>query len=467
MTTNTDHTAPLMASVSGVRGVVGASLTPETVCRFTGALAAWLAENEAGDAVILGRDGRKGGDVVAACAAAAFRAAGFRVIDLGVATTPTVGLMVKRYAAAGGLAITASHNPAEWNGLKPITARGAAPSPDQAAEILARFHAGKTLAVPHDKLGALDADDTAAHAHVAAVLEALSPLCPIDRIAERRFSVALDAVNASGSLPGPMLLEALGCSVERVACDGSGVFPHTPEPTEENLRSLTSAAKGRAAAFAQDPDADRLAVIDETGRYIGEEYTLALCARAILTLGKSGGEAAVLAANLSTSRMIDDVAAKAGATVARAPVGEANVVATMREKNAILGGEGNGGVVWPAVVEIRDSLSSMALVLALMAAENRPLSQIVADLPAYAIVKRKTPIREGLAPAAVAALKKKHASESLDEQDGLRIDFADPPSWVHVRPSNTEPILRVIAEAPTQADADRIADDAEALIATL
>ena len=165
--------------------------------------------------------------------------------------------------------------------------------------------------------------------------------------------------------------------------------------------------------------------------------------------------------------MIDDVAALHGATVARAPVGEANVVAMMREKNALLGGEGNGGVVWPAVVEIRDSLSAMALVLALMAAEERPLSEIVADLPAYAIVKRKAPIREGLAPAAVAALKEKHAGETLDEQDGLRIDFADPPSWVHVRPSNTEPILRVIAEAPEQADAERIADEAEALIAAL
>ena len=278
-----------MASVSGVRGVVGASLTPETVCRFVGAFAGWLAENETGDAVVLGRDGRKGGDVVSSCAAAAFRAAGFRVIDLGVATTPTVGLMIKRYSAAGGLAVTASHNPAEWNGLKPVTGRGAAPAPGQAAEILDRFHAGQALAVPHEKLGGLDADDTAAHAHVAAVLEALSAVCPLETVTGRRFSVALDAVNASGSLPGPMLLEALGCAVERVACDGSGVFPHTPEPTGENLRSLTSAASGCDAAFALDPDADRLAVIDETGRYIGEEYTLALCARAILSLGESGG----------------------------------------------------------------------------------------------------------------------------------------------------------------------------------
>jgi len=458
-----------MASVSGVRGIVGASLTPEVIARFCGALAGWLREQSGGSgeaSVVVGRDGREGGEVAASLAIAALRSAGMRVIDLGVATTPTVGFMVVRHGAAGGLALTASHNPAEWNGLKPITSAGSAPSLADATEILNRFHAGHTRWAAHADLGGLDGDDSAAHAHVAAVLQAIGPVCPAETIISRGFRVALDSVNASGSLAGAMLLEALGCSVERVACDGSGVFPHTPEPTRENLTSLSAVAKdaGADVSFAQDPDADRLAVVDETGRYIGEEYTLVLAATALLG---TGGQGATLAANLSTSRMIDDVAAALGATVVRTAVGEANVVTGMRAHGCVLGGEGNGGVIWPAVVDIRDSLGAMALVLALMAQREEPLSAIVDAMPSYAIVKRKAAIRDGLADAAIAALKQRYAGDAMDVQDGLRVDFADPPSWVHVRASNTEPILRVIAEAPDSAAADRLADEVEGVLAAL
>jgi len=454
-----------MASVSGVRGIVGSSLTPEVVARFAGAFAGWLIEGGgSGGAVVLGRDGRRGGEVVAQVAAGSLRAAGLRVIDLGVAMTATVGLMTRHHRALGGLVLTASHNPAEWNGLKPITGEGSAPAPEDAAAILGRFHAGDAAWACADHLGDIDADDTAAHNHVATVLEAIERVTPVSEIANRRFRVALDSVNASGSLAGPMLLEALGCSVERVACDGSGVFPHTPEPTEANLRSLCEAARGSDVdvAFAQDPDADRLAIVDERGRYIGEELTLALAARALL----AGRSAAVVAANLSTSRMIDDVASELGFAVVRTPVGEANVVAAMRGRDAALGGEGNGGVIWPEVVHVRDSLGAMALTLALMTREGTPLSGIVAALPSYAIVKRKAPVREGLAERAYAALKERFSGGRFDEQDGLRVDLDDPPSWVHVRPSNTEPILRVIAEAPTQQDAERLADEAERVIAS-
>jgi len=458
-----------MASVSGVRGVVGASLTPEVIARFCGALAGWLRENAGSGAtasVVVGRDGRAGGEVPAAVATASLRSAGLRVIDLGIATTPTVGYMVKRHGALGGLALTASHNPAEWNGLKPITSAGSAPAPEEAAEILQRFHDDDASWAGHDELGGWDGDDTAAHAHVAAVLDALSAVCPIEEIARRRFKVALDSVNASGSLAGAMLLEALGCDVERVACDGSGVFPHTPEPTAANLTSLCDVAKGTSvdAAFAQDPDADRLAIVDETGRYIGEEYTLVLAVKALLG---GGGSGETLAANLSTSRMIDDVASELGATVVRTAVGEANVVAQMRAKGCVLGGEGNGGVIWPAVVDIRDSLGAMALTLALMARSEGPLSAIVDALPSYAIVKKKAAIRDGLADAAIAALKERYAGARMDEQDGLRLDFDDPASWVHVRASNTEPILRVIAEAPDRAEAERLAGEVEGVIASL
>ncbi len=458
-----------MASVSGVRGIVGASLTPGVISRFCGAFVSWLRAQPGcavRPAVVVGRDGRAGGEVVAALAVSALRAAGVRVIDAGVATTPTVGFVVKRYQADGGLALTASHNPAEWNGLKPITRLGSAPAPAEAQEILERFERGAAAWAGHDELGELDGDDSAAHAHVAAALEALERVYPVEKIAAKRFRVALDSVNASGSLAGAMLLEALGCSVERVACDGSGVFPHTPEPTAENLTSLSEIARSSEVdvAFAQDPDADRLAIVDENGRYIGEEYTLVLAAKALLG---DGGAGATLAVNLSTSRMIDDVAAELGASVVRAPVGEANVVASMRERGCVLGGEGNGGVIWPAVVDIRDSLGAMALVLALMAREGKTLSEIVDGLPRYAIVKKKAGIREGLAVAAIGALKEKYAGNAMDEQDGLRVDFEDPPSWVHVRASNTEPILRVIAEAPTHDEAERIAGECESVIAAL
>ncbi len=468
MSTRTKKEAvPLMASVSGVRGIVGESLTPEVVSRFCGALAGWLVDQTGcaeKPSIVVGRDGRAGGEVVASVAIGALRSAGFRVIDLGVAMTPTVGFMVQRHGADGGLALTASHNPAEWNGLKPITRLGSAPALAEAQEILDRFHTGTTRWATSDELGDLDADDSAAHAHVAAVLQGISKVCPIEAIAAKRFRVALDAVNASGSLAGPMLLEALGCSVERVACDGSGVFPHTPEPTETNLTSLCEVVRsaGVDVAFAQDPDADRLAIVDNNGRYIGEEFTIVLAAKALVR-----ERGASLAVNLSTSRMIDDLAAEIGASVVRTAVGEANVVAGMRERGCVLGGEGNGGVIWPEIVDIRDSLGAMALVLALMAQDGRALREIVDGLPSYAIVKRKAAIRDGLADAAIGALKERYAGAAIDEQDGLRIDFSDPPSWVHVRASNTEPILRVIAEAPKAGEAERIADEAGAVIAGL
>ena len=471
MTTTQHSSAPLMASVSGVRGIVGASLTPGVIARFVGAHVSWLIDHAPSGttrALVLARDGRAGGEVIAQCAAAACRAAGIRVIDLGVATTPTAGYMVTHHAAAGGLVLTASHNPAEWNGLKPLTSAGRAPQPEEAAEILARFHDRTARWAPAGELGACDADDTAAHAHGAALLRAIEPVCPVKDIAARGYRVALDSVNASGATAGLMLLAALGCEVTPIACEPTGVFPHTPEPTAENLKDLTAAAldAGADVAFAQDPDADRLAIVDDTGRYIGEEFTLVIAADALL--GSPAGKGApAIAANLSTSRMIDDLAAGRGARVVRTPVGEANVVAGMNAASAVLGGEGNGGVIWPEVVEIRDSLVAMALTLALMTREGAPLSAIVDTYPRYAIVKLKAPIREGLAAAAIAALAERYPDAAHDTQDGLRLDFADPPSWLHVRASNTEPILRLIAEAPTAEAAEALAREAQGVIAAL
>lgn len=456
-----------MITVSGCRGVVGGSLTPETICRYVGAFSAWLEEQKApGDGpVVVGRDGRRGGDVIADIAMSALRASGRRVIDLGIAMTATTGLMVRRHNGAGGLVVTASHNPAEWNGLKPLTADGRAPDASQAERIVTLFHEGRRVLAPHDALGARDGDDTGHHAHVAAVLEAIDRVVNIDQIKRRGVRVALDSLNCSGAVGGMLLLDALGCELIHVNRDSSGDFPHPPEPIEEHLKDLCMLVKESFCdiGFAQDPDADRLVIVDEKGTYIGEEYTLALGAEALLGAG-GFGSAATLAANLSTSRMIDDVAKKHRARVVRTPVGEANVVSAMVREGCALGGEGNGGVVWPEIVHIRDSLSAIALTLALMTRENASLSELVGRTPAYAIDKRKVAIREGLADKASAAIRQRWSKARIDTQDGVRIDLDDEGAWLHVRASNTEPILRLIAEAPTKQRAAALLDEAQSVI---
>jgi len=463
---NGDAGAPLMLSVSGCRGVVGASLTPEVAARFATAVGAWLSEQggEPGDSVVRARDGRAGGRVWAGLAGAALSACGFRVIDLGVAATPTAGVMVEHHAAAGGVVITASHNPQEWNGMKALDRRGRAPHPKEAGRIRERFDNPPARLAPWDALGRMDADDTGAHVHVARVLAALEGIVPASAIRERRLRVAVDSVNASGAPGARLLLEGLGCEVTSLSADESGRFPHPPEPTAANLGDLQDAARagGVDVAFAQDPDADRLAIVDEQGRYIGEEKTLALAGEALLGGARAGGETPLIAVNLSTSRMIEDVAAARGAEVRRTPVGEANVVAGMdpRPGRLVFGGEGNGGVIWPEVVSIRDSLGAMALILALMVREDRPISDLADRLPAYEIVKEKTPI-EGVDPArALRRVGEVFADARVDRQDGVRVDLPDEKAWIHARASNTEPILRVIAEAPTRARAAALAETA-------
>lgn len=468
----TDHagaSAPLMLSVSGCRGIVGASLTPELIAAFACAAAGWIAQSTGAPqpTVVLACDGRRGGPVLKDIAAASLAACGCRVIDIGVATTPTVGVMVTHHRAHGGLTLTASHNPGQWNGLKVIDATGAAPGAEQASQIIARYKERRLLSATPDAFGAVTHDDSAAKVHVARVMDALASVADIAAIRARRFQVVLDSVNASGARAGHLLLDELNCQVTHLNADNSGIFPHAPEPTAENLAELcTKVAAARAdVGFAQDPDADRLAILDESGRYIGEEYTLALAAMALL--GAPGAPRGVnMAVNLSTSRMIDDVAERHGAKVARSAVGEANVVAAMRAKDCLLGGEGNGGVIWPRITMIRDSLGAMALTLALLARERTPLSAIVAGTPSYAIEKRKVDLRPGLTDRALAAAERVAPGGTIDRQDGVRVDFRTPSGkgWLHVRASNTEPILRLIAEAPTAAEAREVLDRAAALI---
>lgn len=444
-----------MIGVSGMRGMVGGTLTPEVVVRMASALAVHVGRSGApkdGVAyrVVFGRDGRVSGTFVRDAAVSALVAHGVAVVDLDIVTTPTVALMVRELGADAGVVATASHNPAPWNGLKFLRHDGIAPPPADAAAIRELFERRATAHVPVERLCPVTHDGGAHARHVGKVLELVDVL----GISARRYKVVLDSVCGAGAVPTSMLLHRLGCQLVHLNGSPTGRFPHDPEPTEANLTELAAEVKRQRAhvGFAQDPDADRLAIVDEHGRYIGEEYTLALCAAHVLS--KKPG--ATVAANLSTSRMVDDIARQYGGRVVRTPVGEANVVQGMLTSGAVLGGEGNGGVIDPRVVPGRDSLTAIAMVLQRMAATGKSVSELVAELPRYEILKTKFECRREDAERAVAAVRAAFADERVDTQDGVRVDFAD--GWVHARPSNTEPIMRIIAEAPTRARATELVD---------
>ncbi|MCH7703113.1 MAG: phosphoglucosamine mutase, partial [Planctomycetes bacterium] len=373
----------LIMSVSGIRGVVGETMTPQVAANVGFA----YADHLAGGRIVVGRDSRESGETLQAALVAGLVAGGCEVIDLGVVSTPGVGIMVGQRRAAGGVVITASHNPGEWNGIKFITADGHAPGSDGVEAIFEIYRRRPPQPVPATSRAAGRAIDQSTHECPVAQVLAI-----VDResIAARRFKVVLDSNHGAGGPGGRRLLDALGCDVVHLHPETTGRFAHPPEPLREHLTELCIRTRecNATVGFAQDPDADRLAMADETGAYIGEEYTLALVARAVFA--RRPGPAAT---NLCTSRMIDDAAARAGGScvVHRTPTGEANVVEAMKAHDCVIGGEGNGGVIDPRVVYIRDSLVAMAWTLQLLADEGRPLSQIVTDMPAYAMVKTKFP----------------------------------------------------------------------------
>ncbi|MBV8782120.1 MAG: phosphoglucosamine mutase [Phycisphaerae bacterium] len=430
-----------------MRGTIGGTLTPAVVQRMAAAFAAFLKDSVGPGRppkVVFGRDSRPSGFWVRDAAVAALVASGLEVIDLDIVTTPGVAMMVKWLAADAGVIATASHNPIEWNGLKFLNSSCVAPPPADVARIRKYYDESRTSWTEVQHL-VPPAHNGETHAlHVKKVLDHVDKL----GISSKRFKVVLDSVNGAGCVATATMLSKLGCQLIHLYDKPDGHFPHAPEPTAENLTALASEVRRQKASvgFAQDPDADRLAIVDENGRYIGEEYSLALCAQWLLS--KHPG---VAVTNLSTSRMLDDVAAANNSRVIRTPVGEANVIDTMLKHGATIGGEGNGGVIDPRIVPGRDSLVGMAYVLQLMAATGKTVSQLVADIPSYVIVKTKFECRREDADRAVAALRAKFANEKLDAQDGLRIDWPD--AWVHARSSNTEPIMRVIAEARDEAAA--------------
>ena len=442
--------APLMLSVSGARGIVGKSMTPEVAHRLAAIWGQHVASTESSPLMVLARDSRPSGPELAEAAAQGLCDAGCRVISLGIAATPTVGVMIGSARASGGVMITASHNPSPWNGLKLLDGMGTAPSSDVAAAIIERFRSDEQ--VPSRTASMEVVEETRGHdTHGAKVLGQIDPAV----IQNRGFKVVLDSVNGAGGIAGASLLKRLGCEVVHLGEEPTGDFFHPPEPRKEHLGALCEAVleAGADIGFAQDPDADRLAIVDDRGEYIGEEFTLALAARSFLAR-----QPGPTAANLSTSRLIDDVAAEFGCQVHRSAVGEANVAQSMRAAGAVIGGEGNGGVMLPAVTWVRDSLSAMALVLDLLCRESQPLSTIVEGMPRYAMLKQTIELagseaRSKLASGMTAVID--HYAEqpdaTLHTEDGVRVDL--PEGWIHLRPSNTEPIARLIIESEDEASA--------------
>src|SRR5260221_4073062 len=435
----------LMVSVSGVRGRVGAGLTPEIVAKFAAGFGAWASKGANGASIVVGRDSRVSGPMFHRVVLSALQSVGCTIIDVGMAPTPTIQLAVEHHHASGGLAITASHNPIEWNALKFIGPSGAFLDASESAAMRAVVE-GEIPRATWDKLGDFVPDPQAIERHQKMILAL--PFLDVDGIRRRGFHVALDCVRGAGGAFMPSFLEQLGCRVASINLETDGRFPRSPEPVPENLHDLEALVKtsGADIGFAVDPDVDRLALVSDEGRAIGEDYTLALAARLVLRHRKGP-----VVTNLSTSLLIDDVARAAGVAAVRAPVGEVNVAVRMRELGAPIGGEGNGGVILPEVHLGRDAPVGTALLLQLLAEERRPLSEIVADLPRYVIVKEKLERPDASLDVVYGALRSAFPDASVDSQDGLRLSWKD--RWRHVRPSGTEPIVRVIAEAPDDASA--------------
>ncbi len=435
----------LMVSVSGIRGRVGDALTPEVVSRYAAAFGAWSIAQGRSTQIVVGRDSRVSGPMFHRIVVGTLQLVGCDVIDIGLTTTPGCQLAVEHHHAAGGLMLSASHNPIEWNALKCIGASGLFLEAGEGTAMRALVDAGIPYA-SWDKIGTVTEDADAASRHIEAVLAI--PYLDQVKIRARHFKVALDCVRGAGSTIMPELLERLGCEVVGINLEPDGRFPREPEPTAENLKELERLVKesGADIGFAVDPDVDRLALVADGGRAIGEDFTLALAARVVLRHRKGP-----LVTNLSTSLVVEDAAREAGVEAVRAPVGEVNVAVRMRELQAPIGGEGNGGVILPEVHLGRDAPIGAALLLQLLVEEGRPLSALVDSLPRYVIVKDKLPRPNASLDTVYGALRTAFPDATADTQDGLRLSWPD--RWVHVRPSGTEPIVRVIAEAPDEAGA--------------
>jgi phosphomannomutase len=451
----------LMESISGVRGIVGSSLTPEVVVRYAHAFAEFCGKKP----VVVGRDGRITGRILTNILVSSLLAKGCDVRAIGICPTPTVALETERSDAAGGVIVTASHNPMEWNGLKFLNSDGIFLDADE--NIRLRTYLSDIPAyAAWNEIGTHISIPEAINKHIEAVLG----MEHIDTgaIRARSFKVVLDCVNAAGGVIVPQLLERLGCEVVKLHCDVSGIFAHTPEPLPENLTELAWTVQKEKAdiGIAVDPDVDRLVLIDENGKPIGEEYSIATAVRFVLAHTEAPARKRPVVINLSTTRAVEDIAAQYGTPVIRTPVGEINVAKRMRETGALIGGEGSGGIIHPAVHYGRDAIVGIAIVLQYLTELGSPMSVLRNSLPDYFIKKDKIEIRDADPDTLLSSLAETdNEGGSVNTEDGIRIDFPD--YWVHFRKSNTEPIIRIIAEAHTREEASKVVDKYKSAIMNL
>lgn len=449
----------LMVSISGIRGIIGETLTPEAIVRYAGAFGEYCRKKStAAPSVVIGRDGRSTGSVVATLVSSTLQAKGVHVRDIGICPTPTVQLAVERGGAAGGIAVTASHNPVQWNGLKFMASSGMFLDGEENKELWELAEREGAYA-KWNGLGSHTDDGSWLDRHIDAVLSL--DLLHTEKIRQRHFRVVLDCVNAAGGLIVPRLLERLGCDVIPMNCDVSGVFAHTPEPIPGNLTDLAARVPAEHAdlGIAVDPDVDRLVLITEKGEPYSEEYTIASAVEFVLSRldGRHAGTPPKVVVNLSTTRAVDDIARAHGAEVIRTPVGEINVAKRMKAVGAIIGGEGSGGVILPSVHLGRDAIVGIGLLLQLLAESGGTLSGLKDRLPQYSIAKGKIELGSISPDDVLHRIQVAHARDGeITTDDGLKIDFAD--HWVHLRKSNTEPIVRIIAEARTAARASEIVE---------
>jgi phosphomannomutase len=441
----------LKISISGVRGVVGESLTPTLLTRFTQAFGTFVGPGT----IVIGRDTRTSGEMVRQAVVAGLLSSGCRVLDLDVCPVPTVQLLVRGRGARGGIAITASHNPAEWNALKFINSSGLFLAGAQARQLLDIYHQGEYVKAPGSEMRSVERETGALDVHTKAVLDALGPL----PAGARKLKAVVDCCNGAGSVVAPRLLEALGAEVVAINATPDGSFPRGAEPVPENLGALCEAvrASGADVGLAQDMDADRLALVDERGEPVGEEYTLVLAARQVLSK-----ERGAVVANLATTGVLDSVAREFESPIYRSKIGEANVTEEMRRVGAVIGGEGNGGVIYPRINFARDSLVGMALVLHLLADTGRPVSSLLAELPRSHMVKEKIACRSDRIERVSKAVRAAYADRPQDLRDGVKVTTDS--GWFLVRGSNTEPIIRLVAEAESEQEARRMVEELRAIV---
>ncbi len=448
---------PVMISVSGIRGIVGEGLSPELIVQFSAAAGTFFGQGN----VMVGRDSRVTGIMVQHAVFSALMSVGCSPVDLGICATPTVELAVQHSNAVGGIIITASHNPQDWNALKILGPDGIFLDEEQGNQIKTIIENKSYHYAKWDRIGTVSVKTDATKEHIEKLLKI--PYIDIDAIRNKHFTVAYDCVNGAGGVIVPLLLERLECNAIPLNIETHGRFAHDPEPVPANLTELCESVKQNKAdvGFAIDPDADRCAIVDENGNAAGEEYTVTIAVQLILS--KKKGPVVV---NVSTTRAVEDVVKKEGVKIFHTKVGEIHVAKQMLKTGGIIGGEGNGGVILPEFHPGRDAPLGILLTLQAMTELNKPVSEIVGSLPQYKIIKKKININKSNPDILIEKMASKYASEKINRMDGLKIDL--PEGWVHIRKSNTEPIIRVVAEAENEKSANllcaRFTDEIHKLI---